>query len=162
MGSPGVGLIEPLPMLAPAMLTGTAAWPRKPELGVMLVRAGGPIRTVKLEPAEAALAPLRVVTVMLQAPNGPTGLTAKVAVIWVELTTVTLPSEMAPEAQVDTTNEVARKLVPVMVTVGVEPSGAWKGDKEGTVGGTPPAPISHMGPASAAKRLPWPSKARPL
>src|SRR5471032_1955599 len=73
---------------------------------------------------------------------------------------------MAPEAQVDTTNPAATKLVPVMVTATVEPSGACTGVIEVIVAGDPPpaAPavlICHMGPASAAKRWPWPSKASP-
>src|SRR5437016_5357522 len=89
MVMPGMALMVPEPRLAPAMVTGTAR-PRKPEMGVMLVSAGGPISTVKLEPAVARLAPLAVVTVTLQGPKGPTGLIAKLAVIWLRLTTVTL------------------------------------------------------------------------
>jgi hypothetical protein len=161
MVMPDIRSTAPLPMLAPAMTTGTVR-PRKPELGITLVNAGGPMRTVKLEPAETALAPAVVFTVMAQGPNGPTGLTENVAVIWVRLTTVTLPGTTAPEAQVDTTNDVGRKPVPVMVTALTELSGAWVGDIEVMVGSAVLAPSCHRGPASAAKIWPWPSAAKPL
>src|ERR1044071_537019 len=113
---PGIAPIVPLPMLAPAILTGTVR-PRKPEAGGIEVSAGGPLRTLKLEPAVAALAPFAVATVMLQGPSGPTGLMVNDAVICVRLSTVTLPGVMAGQAE---TTTPGRKLVPVMTTVWVE------------------------------------------
>jgi len=83
MVTPGIGLIVPLPKFAPAIVTGTAALPRNPDTGAILVTAGGPMRTVKVEATDAVVAVPRRTdwTPMLQGPSGPTGLTLNVAVI---------------------------------------------------------------------------------
>jgi hypothetical protein len=93
----------------------------------MVVSAGGVARTVKFK---AKLVPTGVATAMPQAPTGPVPI-AKVAVIWVGLSTVTTVAVIAGQAVMVDAGE---KLVPVMVTVWVVVAGPWPGENDTIVG----------------------------
>jgi hypothetical protein len=108
--TPGPALtMAPEMKLAPVNVTGTLA-PCVPLLGLMLVNTGGPTVIVK---ATGLLVPLEVVTVTLAGPVAALAAMVKVAVIWVRLFTLTLPT-VTPGPALTMAPEV--KLAPVSVT----------------------------------------------
>ena len=82
-----------------------------PVRGAMPVRVGGAGLTVK---TAAAVVPPLVLTVTFRAPSTAVGAMARVAVIWVVLTTVTLLTVMSADETLTTAS--GAKFVPVRVT----------------------------------------------
>ena len=118
------------PRSVPVRVTDTvlgADAPLRAAEGVMVPSTGDLGRTVKFK---AKLVPTGVATAMPQAPTGPVPI-AKVAVIWVGLSTVTTVAVIAGQAvRVD----AGEKLVPVMVTVWVVIARPWPGENDTIVG----------------------------
>ena len=114
--------------LEPLMVTGRVL-PWRPEEGLREEMAGTAVVMAK---GRGELDPLVVETVTLKLPRAAVGAMAKVAVIWEELTTTTLLTEISGEEEA--TEAPGRKLEPLMVTGRVLPWRAEEGLREERVG----------------------------